>query len=44
MGLGLFFGLIATLKGSRWWLIAVAFALASMFLFRPIVFACPLYR
>jgi hypothetical protein len=35
---GLVFALIATFKGSRWWLIAVAIVLASMYLLRPVVF------
>jgi hypothetical protein len=39
MVLALLFALIATIKGSRWWLIAVAFVLASMYLLRPVVFA-----
>ena len=39
MVLALLFALIATFKGSRWWLIAVAFVLASMFLLCPVVFA-----
>jgi hypothetical protein len=38
MVLGLVFALIATFKGSRWWLIAVAIVLASMYLLRPVVF------
>jgi hypothetical protein len=44
MVLGLLFALNATLRGSRWWLIAVAFVLASTFLLRPVVFACPVWR
>lgn len=36
---GLVLALIATFKGSRWWFIAVATVLASMYLLHPVVFA-----
>jgi hypothetical protein len=42
MVLALLFALIATLKGSRRWLMAVAIVLAYMYLFHPVVFACPI--
>ena len=38
MVLGLVFALVATFKGSRWWLIAVAIVLALMYLLRPVGF------
>lgn len=44
MSLGLSFALLATFVGSRWWLIAVVFVVAAMYLLFPVVFACPVLR
>lgn len=44
MFLGLAFAVIATVAGSRWWLVAVVFMLASVYLLRPVLYACPVLR